>query len=151
MSAPAGRFQDHYAVLGVDPKAESEIIQKAYSRLAQKYNPKTGETADPEKFEAVNLAFEVLSDPLLRREFDRIKGVGEELSTPRFTGDDFFNAIVRERELRMAILSLLYDRRRTKPLTPSLSMRHLENMIQASADEIIFTLWYLKQRNLASN
>jgi len=137
-------------VLGVDPRSDSETIQRAYARLAQKYHANS-DTADAEKFEAVNIAYEVLSDASLRLGFDKIKGVGEEQGTPKFSGAVFFDAIVRERDLRMALMSVLYDRRRTKPLTPSLSMRHIENMLAASSDEITFTLWYLKQRCFVAN
>src|SRR5262249_52137715 len=136
MSAPlAGKFQDHYTVLAIDPKSDSETIQKAYSKLAQKYHPNNSETGDREKFEAVNQAYEVLSDPELRLAFDKIKGIGPEEGSPKFSGD-FFDAFGRETALRTAILCVLYDRRRTKPLTPSLSMRHLENILDASPEEI---------------
>ena len=148
MSAPAaGKFQDHYAILDVDPKADSDTIQAAYAKLAQRYQPKSP-TADPEKFEAVNLAYEVLSDAELRSGFDKIKGVGQEQGNPKFTGLAFFDALGRESELRIALLCVLYDRRQTKPFTPSLSMRHLESILDTTPDELSSVLWYLKQRNL---
>jgi len=149
MSAPlAGKFQDHYALLGVDPKADSETIQQAYSKLAQKYNPKSP-TADAEKFEAVNQAYEVLMDPSLRNAFDQVKGVTREESIPKFSGAAFFEALGREAAMRLAILCVLHDRRRTNPSRPGLSMRHLENIVDATTDEVISSLWYLKQRGLA--
>jgi len=46
---------------------------------------------------------------------------------------------------------VLYDRRRTKPTAPSLSMRHLEVIIEASEVELSSALWYLKQRGLAAS
>jgi hypothetical protein len=148
MSAPAaGKFQDHYAVLDVDPKSDSDAIQAAYAKLAQRYQPKSP-TADAEKFEAVNLAYEVLSDAELRSGFDKLKGVGHEDGNPKFTGLDFFDALGRESLLRTALLCVLYDRRLTKPLTPSISMRHLEMILAATADELSSVLWYLKQRSL---
>jgi len=147
MSAPlAGSFQDHYVVLGIEPKSDSETIQNAYSALAKKYHPNNASTGDKEKFSAVNLAYETLSDPLLRREFDKIKGIGQEEGSPTFSGPEFFNALGREAGVRSTLLSVLYDRRRTNPFRPSISMRHLENMLLVSADELAFTLWYLKQR-----
>ena len=152
MSSPAaGKFQDHYEVLAIDPKSDNEVIQKAYGKLAQRYHPGNAEFGDKEKFEAVNLAYEVLMDPLLRREFDKLKGLGEEKGTPTFTGVPFFSALERDVKLRSVLLCVLYDRRRTKPFTPSLSMRHLENMLEAKTEEINLALWYLKQRNLAAN
>lgn len=151
MSAPlAGKFQDHYAVLDIDPKADSEIIQRAYAKLAQKYHPSSS-TADPEKFAAVNMAYEILADPALRREFDRIKGVGQEEGPPRFSGLNFFEALGRDSLLRSALLCVLYDRRRTKPFTPSLSMRQLEGTLDITPEELGAALWYLKKRGLVSS
>ena len=76
-SASAGKFQDHYEVLGVEHKASSDAVQLAYARLAEKYHPKVGATPDHEKYDAVVLAFEILSDPELRKDFDKLKGIVE--------------------------------------------------------------------------
>ncbi|MBV9768380.1 MAG: J domain-containing protein [Bryobacterales bacterium] len=152
MSAPLeDKFQDHYAVLGVDPKATSETIQGAYLRLAPKFHPKNVETGDVILFEAVNRAYEILSDPQRRKEFDRLQGIGAQTSDPQFSGIDFFAALERETSLRTAVLCLLYDRRRTQPSTPSLSMRQVEIMMKATAVDLSAALWYLKQRNLVSS
>jgi curved DNA-binding protein CbpA len=152
MSAPlAGKFQDHYAVLEIDPKSNSETIQKAYAKLAQKYYPKNPETGNQEMFEAINMAYETLSDPELRGIFDKLKGIGAEDGKPKFSGVAFFEALGREAVLRQVILCVLYDRRSTKPTTPSLSMRHLELIIEATPTEIGSALWYLKQRGLAAS
>jgi hypothetical protein len=152
MSAPlAGKFQDHYAILGIDPKSDSETIQRAYAKLAQKYYPNNSATADAEMFEAVNTAYETLSDPELRVMFDKLKGVGQDESGPKFSGMAFFDALGRDSVLRAAILCVLYDRRRTKPSTPSLSMRHLELIVEATPTEVGSALWYLKQRGLAAS
>jgi curved DNA-binding protein CbpA len=149
MSAPAaGKFQDHYAVLDVDPQADSDAIQAAYAKLAQRYHPNNAASGDAEKFEAVNLANEVLSDAELRSGFDKIKGVGQDQSTPKFTGVNFFDAFGREKLLRVALLCVLYDRRQTKPAMPSMSMRHLEGILETTPEELAGVLWYLKQRNL---
>jgi curved DNA-binding protein CbpA len=144
----AGKFQDHYDVLGVDPKADSETIQQAYSALAQKFHPNNGSQGNKEKFDAVNQAYETLADPLLRREFDKVKGVGQDEGNPTFSGREFFDALGRETSLRAALLCVLYDRRRTNPFRPSLSMRQIENMLDWTSDQLAFTLWYLKQRNM---
>lgn len=146
-SAAAGKFQDHYEVLGVEHKASTDAIQVAYVRLAEKYHPKTGFSPSPEKYESITLAFEVLSDPELRQEFNKLKGIGEE-DKPKFSGLPFFEAYQRDTHLRIGLLCVLYDRRRSKPFTPSLSMRHLEQIFGASTQELNFALWYLKQRDL---
>ena len=151
MSAPlAGKFQDHYAVLGIEPKSDSDTVQSAYAKLAQKYNPNSP-TADAEKFAAANMAYEILADPELRREFDKLKGVGQEEGPPKFSGLAFFDSLGRDSVLRGALLCVLYDRRRTKPFTPSLSMRNLENTLEVTTEELGAALWYLKQRGLVSS
>ena len=150
-SGPAGKFQDHYVLLGIETNADSEAIQSAYSKLAQKFHPNNAEFGDKTKFDAVNMAFEVLSDPTLRASFDKVKGVDHEAGNPKFTGPGFFQALEDGSALRSAILCLLYDRRRIKSFKPSLSLRHLEGMLHAEVDELNFALWYIKQRGFAVN
>jgi curved DNA-binding protein CbpA len=152
MSAPlAGKFQDHYVVLEIEPKADSETIQRAYAKLAQKYHPNNAVTGSAEMFEAVNSAYETLSDPELRSIFDKVKGVGQDQGGPKFSGLEFFDALGREALRRAAILCVLYDRRLNKPNAPSLSMRHLELIVEATAAELASALWYLKQRGWAAS
>jgi len=152
MSAPlGGKFQDHYTILGIEPKSDSETIQRAYAKLAQKYRPSNALTGDAELFESVNTAYETLSDPELRSIFDKLRGLGQDVSLPKFSGFQFFDALGREAVRRAAILCVLYDRRLTKPAAPSLSMRHLETIVEATAAELSSALWYLKQRGLAAS
>jgi len=150
-SGAAGKFQDHYVTLGIETNSDSDTIQAAYSKLAQKFHPSNAEFGDQTKFDAVNMAFEVLSDPSLRAAFDKVKGVDHEAGNPKFTGHEFFQALEDSASLRFAILCILYDRRRIKSYKPSLSLRHLEGMMQVSADELNFALWYIKQRGFAIN
>ena len=152
-AAVAGTFQDHYAVLGLDPAASSVAVAQAYGVLVEKFHPHNPDTGDLARFDAVNQAFEVLSDPYLRTEFDKVRGAGREEAkhAPKFSGVTFFDCLGREFGLRTALLCVLYDRRRTRPLTPSLSMRHLEGILDATPEELGFTLWYLRQRGLVQN
>ncbi len=153
MSAPlAGKFQDHYRVLEIDPKANLDAIHQAYGKLAEKYHPRNPSTGDQAKFEAINLAYEVLCDSGLRHEFDKLKSGGEEKAEFKFSGLDFFEALGRETALRTALLCLLYDRRRLKPFTPGLSMRRVESILaECTSEGLNFALWYLKQRNLVAS
>jgi curved DNA-binding protein CbpA len=152
MSAPlAGKFKDHYAILGIEPNAEPETIQRAYSNLAQKYQARNTSTGDPEMFEAINMAYETLSNPELRAIFDKLKGVGQDTTGPKFRGVDFFGALGRESGRRLAILCVLYDRRLIHPSAPGLSMRHLEVIVNSTAEELSSATWYLKQRGLVAS
>lgn len=141
MSAPvAGKFQDHYIVLGVEPDADTDAIQAAYARLGDKY------AGDTERLAILQQAYEVLSDPDLRASFDAVKGVDIEKGAPKFTGAEFFDALEKSAGLRSAVLSILYDRRRVKSFKPSLSNRHLDGMLLVTGEALNFALWYLKKR-----
>jgi curved DNA-binding protein CbpA len=64
---------DYYAVLGVSPNSEDIVIRAAYRALMLKYHPDqyTGskETAES-KAKEINAAYEVLSDPERRAQYD---------------------------------------------------------------------------------
>jgi molecular chaperone DnaJ len=62
------RKKDYYKILGVSPQASQEEIRKAYYKLAHKYHPDKG--GDPEKFKEINEAYQVLSDPEKRKQYD---------------------------------------------------------------------------------
>jgi len=66
-------YRDYYAVLGVDRKAGTDDIKKAYRRLARKYHPDVNREPDAEdKFKEVGEAYEVLSDPEKRAAYDAL-------------------------------------------------------------------------------
>ena len=69
--------KDYYAVLGVDKSASAADIKKAYRKLAQKYHPDAnqGDAKSEEKFKEVSAAYDVLSDPKQKEEYDRIRAM----------------------------------------------------------------------------
>ena len=60
---------NYYDVLGVKKDASADDIKKAFRKLARKHHPDAG--GDEEKFKELNGAYEVLSDPEKRREYDQ--------------------------------------------------------------------------------
>ncbi len=62
---------NYYEVLQVSPGAEPEVIEAAYRRLARKYHPDVDKTAGADRrMQEINAAYEVLSDPQKRSEYD---------------------------------------------------------------------------------
>lgn len=64
---------DFYELLGISRSADSTEIKKAYRNLARKYHPDAnpGNEEAEEKFKAISVAYEVLSDPEKRARYDQ--------------------------------------------------------------------------------
>lgn len=66
-------FIDYYQVLGLQKNASQEDIKKAYRKLARKLHPdlNPNDEAAKQKFQQINEANEVLSDPEKRKKYDQ--------------------------------------------------------------------------------
>ena len=103
---------DPYRVLGVLRGATPEQIKAAHRRLAKRYHP-DGSSGDDIRFLAVQEAYQLLSDPLRRREWDRAHAPGPmraAAGTGRTTGADPAPGPVRPGAARF--------RRRRRSATP---------------------------------
>lgn len=59
---------DYYTILGVERSATQDEIKRAYRKLAAQHHPDKG--GDTAKFQEVQAAYETLSDPNLRQQYD---------------------------------------------------------------------------------
>ena len=66
--------QDLYEILQVSPNAEQAVLDGAYRKLAAKYHPDVYKGADAQqRMVSINSAYETLSDPTRRAEYDRVR------------------------------------------------------------------------------
>lgn len=70
--------KDFYAVLGVSKDASEADIKKAYRKLARTHHPdqNPGDAAAEKRFKEISEAYDVLSDPKDRQEYDALRAMG---------------------------------------------------------------------------
>jgi molecular chaperone DnaJ len=70
--------RDLYEVLGVSRAAKADDIKRAYRKLAQKHHPDVSDdkSGAEHRFKEINQAYEVLSDPQKRAQYDRNGTIG---------------------------------------------------------------------------
>lgn len=68
-------MKNYYDVLGVSRNSETEVITAAYKAMMRKYHPDTNKSAQAaHRAKEINEAYEVLKNPLSRREYDAKMG-----------------------------------------------------------------------------
>lgn len=76
-------MNEYYRRLGVAPEADGDTIKKAYRRLARELHPDR-HPDDPHaaaRFQEINEAYTVLSDPEKRKEYDAVQKVPPKQAT----------------------------------------------------------------------
>jgi curved DNA-binding protein CbpA len=139
-------FVDYYELLQINKDAETDAIQRVYRVLASRYHPDNKETGNLERFLLIKEAYGVLSDPGKRKDYDKAADKERENPIPVFLTKEFTEGIDSEANRRLGVLCLLYNRRKSNPSSPALSVLELENMMFLPREHLTFTIWYLKAK-----
>jgi len=135
---------DYYEFLQISPNAEPETIHRVYRYLAVRLHPDNPESGDAEKFFVLKQAYETLSDPQKRADYDA--ACRTEQRIPLSTSIDFMDNLEGELNRRLAFLALLYIQRRSNPYSPEVSLLEVEKRMGFPRDYLEFTSWYLRNK-----
>jgi len=141
---------DYYEFLHINPNAESETIHRVYRFLASRFHPDNPATGDAEMFRLLNSAYEVLSDPARRSEYDAMRRREAPHADPLSDKIDFMDQLEGEKNRRLALLALLYFQRRSNSRFPEVTLAEVETRMGFPRDYLDFTTWYLQKKGYIS-
>jgi curved DNA-binding protein CbpA len=135
---------DYYEVLQISPSAEPDTVHRVYRLLAQRCHPDNIQTGNEDQFRLLSEAYQVISDPERRAKYD-IAHARQSQERWRLIengpqGDNDFEA---EQLVRLAVLEVLYTRRRIEPQKPGISPLDLEHLLGIPREHLEFTTWFL--------
>ena len=83
-----------YELLGVNENVTSAELKKAYRKKALEYHPDKNEnnSSAKRKFQAINIAYDILKDPEYRRYYNNFKNI--------FTYDEMIRQINKMNEIK---------------------------------------------------
>jgi len=138
--------QDYYEFLQISPNADAETIHRVYRFLAARLHPDNTETGHEENFRLLKAAYDVLSDSRRRAEYDTARTKAQAPPEPLATTIDFMDTMDGELNRRLAVLAVLYYRRRTNPTYPEVPLAEVEERMGFPRDYLDFTMWYLQRK-----
>jgi DNA-binding MarR family transcriptional regulator len=140
---------DYYEFLQISPNAEADTIHRVYRFLAARLHPDNLQSGNAEMFHLLKLAYDVLSDTEKRAKYD-VARMRASAPPPLSETVDFMDSLDGELNRRLAVLAVLYYRRRTNPNFPQVSLADIEDRMGFPRDYLEFTLWYLVKKGYVS-
>jgi len=144
---PETEVPDYYELLEISPQATPETIHRVYRYMAARYHPDNVGTGNLEKFTQLTSAYKVLSDPGQRSEYDAQRATHQPaIQKPMSNTVDFMDQAEGDLNRRLAVLAILYYRRRIYPNKPEVSLAEIEERMGFPRDYLDFTTWYLAKK-----
>jgi curved DNA-binding protein CbpA len=144
---PEMEIPDYYELLEISPQATQDTIHRVYRYMAARYHPDNLETGNLEKFTHLTSAYKVLSEPNRRSEYDAQRATRQPtIRNPMSSTVDFMDQGEGDLNRRLAVLAILYYRRRMYPNSPEVSLPEIEDRMGFPRDYLDFTTWYLAKK-----
>jgi hypothetical protein len=140
------QIPNYYELLQISSNADPETIHRIFHFLAVRLHPDNPVTGDAERFVSVKEAYDILSVPELRAEYDAAREKHEQQPAPLSTSIDFMDTIEGEMNRRLALLALLYNQRRTDPEKPHLTLQEVEKLMGFPREYLEFSIWYVHKK-----
>ena len=137
---------DYYEFLQISPQADAETIHRVYRYLAARLHPDNPESGDAEMFRLLKTAYDTLSNPTRRAEYDATCRREAAEVKPFSNSVDFMDSVEGELNRRVAVLAVLYFKRRANPRFPEVSLAEIERRMGFPRDYLDFTTWYLQKK-----
>lgn len=141
---------DYYEFLQISPNADHETIHRVYHFLATRFHPDNPKSGDADKFNILKNAYDVLADPTSRAKYDLAREREAPQFVPLSTSIDFMDQMEGELNRRLALMAVLYYRRRTNPWSPEVPLAEVEKRMGFPRDYLDFTTWYLERKGYIS-
>jgi curved DNA-binding protein CbpA len=144
---PEMEIPDYYELLEISPQATQDTIHRVYRYMAARYHPDNLETGNLEKFTHLTSAYKVLSEPNRRSAYDAQRATRQPtIRNPMSSTVDFMDQGEGDLNRRLAVLAILYYRRRIYPNSPEVSLAEIEQRMGFPRDYLDFTTWYLAKK-----
>lgn len=148
---PGTEIPDYYEFLEISPQASQETIHRVYRYLAARFHPDNALTGNLEKFAQLTSAYKVLSDPDRRAHYNAQRAMRQAAARePLSNTVDFMDQVQGDLNRRLAVLSILYYRRRMYPDKPEVTLTEIEERMGFPRDYLEFTTWYLTKKRYIS-
>ena len=141
----AAEFIDYYEILEINPKANSETIERMFRYFAQRYHPDNPQTGDRSRFDVIVEAHNMLKDPVKRAQYDinfHIRSSARSKLVDEVNGTKIWQDV----DLQKKLLSLLYVQCRQNVRDPGIDYLELERLTRCPAEHLEFHLWYLREK-----
>jgi len=135
---------DYYEFLQISPNADLDTVHRVYRFLAARFHPDNPGSGNPEQFRLLKTAYDVLSDRARRAEYDAYRR--RHSPEPFSASVDFMDHMDGELNRRLAVLAVLYRRRRANTNLPEVSLAEIEERMGFPRDYLDFTLWYVVKK-----